>query len=95
MAFFNSAIQEIVFPSSLEQMEENIFYYCRNLKKADLSQTKLTKLPASTFVYAGVEEVLLPATLKEIGAQALAMIQENPVINWLYNCNPFVNILLK
>ena len=41
-----------------------------NLKKADLSQTKLTKLPASTFVYAGVEEVLLPATLKEIGAQA-------------------------
>ena len=31
---------------------------------------KLTKLPASTFVYAGVEEVLLPATLKEIGAQA-------------------------
>ena len=31
----------------------------------------------------------------EIGAQALAMIQENPVINWLYNCNPFVNILLK
>ena len=70
MAFFNSAIQEIVFPSSLEQMEENIFYYCRNLKKADLSQTKLTKLPASTFVYTGVEEVLLPATLKEIGAQA-------------------------
>lgn len=39
-------------------------------EKADLSQTKLTKLPASTFVYAGVEEVLLPATLKEIGAQA-------------------------
>jgi ABC-type amino acid transport system permease subunit len=31
----------------------------------------------------------------EIGAQALAMIQENLVINWLYNCNPFVNILLK
>lgn len=40
------------------------------LEKADLSQTKLTKLPASTFVYAGVEEVLLPMTLKEIGAQA-------------------------
>lgn len=39
-------------------------------EKADLSRTKLTKLPASTFVYAGVEEVLLPATLTEIGAQA-------------------------
>ena len=70
MAFFNSTVQEVVFPTTLEQLEENIFYYCRNLKKADLSRTKLTKLPASTFVYAGVEEVLLPATLKEIGAQA-------------------------
>lgn len=70
MAFFNSTIEEIVFPSTLEQLEENIFYYCYNLKKADLSQTKITKLPASTFVYAGIEEVLLPATLKEIGAQA-------------------------
>ena len=63
MAFFNSTIQEVIFPSTLEQLEENIFYYCYHLKKADLSRTKLTKLPASTFVYAGVEEVLLPATL--------------------------------
>ena len=70
MAFFNSTIQEVIFPSTLEQLEENIFYYCYHLKKADLSRTKLTKLPASTFVYAGVEEVLLPATLTEIGAQA-------------------------
>ena len=70
MAFFNSTIQEVIFPSTLEQLEENIFYYCYHLKKADLSRTKLTKLPASTFVYAGIEEVLLPATLTEIGAQA-------------------------
>lgn len=39
-------------------------------EKADLSKTKITKLPASTFVYAGIEEVLLPVTLKEIGSQA-------------------------
>lgn len=51
MAFFNSTIQEVIFPSTLEQLEENIFYYCYHLKKADLSRTKLTKLPASTFVY--------------------------------------------
>lgn len=70
MAFFNSAIQEIVFPSTLEQLEENIFYYCDNLKKADLSQTKITVIPESTFVYAGIEEVLLPPTVTEIGAQA-------------------------
>ena len=70
MAFFNSTVQEIVFPSTLEQLKEDIFYYCYNLKKADLSKTKITKLPASTFVYAGIEEVLLPVTLKEIGSQA-------------------------
>ena len=45
MAFFNSTIQEVIFPSTLEQLEENIFYYCYHLKKADLSRTKLTKLP--------------------------------------------------
>ena len=70
MAFFNSTIQEVIFPSTLEQLEEDIFYYCYNLKKVDLSQTKITKLPASTFVYAGIEEVLLPDMLTEIGAQA-------------------------
>ena len=70
MAFFNLTVQEIVFPSTLEQLKEDIFYYCYNLKKADLSKTKITKLPASTFVYAGIEEVLLPVTLKEIGSQA-------------------------
>lgn len=70
MAFFNSTVQEIVFPSTLEQLEENVFYYCSHLKKADLSKTKLTVLPACSFMFAGVEEVLLPATLTEIGAQA-------------------------
>lgn len=33
MAFFNSTVQEIVFPSTLEQLKEDIFYYCYNLKK--------------------------------------------------------------
>ncbi len=69
-AFFNSTVQEIVFPSTLEKLEKDIFYYCNNLKKVDLSKTKITELPASTFVHAGVEEVLLPPALKEIGPQA-------------------------
>ena len=38
-------------------------------EKSRSSKTKITKLPASTFVYAGIEEVLLPVTLKEIGSQ--------------------------
>ena len=73
MAFFNSTVQEIVFPSTLEQLKEDIFYYCYNLKKADLSKTKITKLPASTFVYAGIEEVLLPVTLKAVSYTHLTL----------------------
>ena len=69
-AFFNSSIQEIVFPSTLEKLEADIFYYCKNLKSVDLSQTKITTLPASTFFFSGIEEIKLPLTLKEIGAQA-------------------------
>ena len=69
-AFFNSSVQEIVFPKTLEILEKDIFYYCKNLKKVDLSQTKLTVLPASSFFLSGIEEIILPSTLKEIGAQA-------------------------
>lgn len=69
-AFFCSTVQEIVFPSTLEHLGKNTFYYCRNLKKADLSRTNITRLPASCFMYAGIEEAALPATLKEIEAQA-------------------------
>lgn len=69
-AFFNSSVQEIVFPSTLEKLEKDIFYYCNHLKRVDLSQTKITELPASTFFRAGIEEIILPSTLKEIGPQA-------------------------
>ena len=69
-AFFNSSIQEIVFPSTLEKLEADIFYYCKNLKSVDLSQTKITTLPASTFFRSGIEEIKLPLTLKDIGTQA-------------------------
>lgn len=50
-------------------MEADIFYHCRNLKLIDLDHTKITKLPTGTFVYTGVERVLLPERLKEIGSQ--------------------------
>lgn len=70
LAFFNSSVQEIVFPTTLETLEEDIFYYCENLKIVDLSQTKLTVLPASSFCLSGIEEITLPSTLKEIGTQA-------------------------
>lgn len=69
-AFFASTVQEVIFPSTLEHLEADVFYHCRNLKQIDLSHTKITKLPTGTFAYTGVERVLLPMGLKEIGSQA-------------------------
>lgn len=60
MAFFNSGIQEIVFPSTLQQLAPDLFYYCDRLKRVDLSHTQITRIPESAFACSGVEEVLLP-----------------------------------
>ena len=73
MAFFNSTVQEIVFPSTLEQLKEDIFYYCYNLKKADLSKTKITKLPAigqEAFRESGITTVKLPNGVTNIASRA-------------------------
>ena len=49
MAFFNSGIQEIVFPSTLKQLAPDLFYYCDRLKRVDLSHTQITRIPESAF----------------------------------------------
>lgn len=76
MAFFNSGIQEIVFPSTLQQLAPDLFYYCDRLKRVDLSHTQITRIPESAFACSGVEEVLLPSALTSIGTQAF-MITEH------------------
>lgn len=73
MAFFNSGIQEIVFPSTLQQLAPDLFYYCDRLKRVDLSHTQITRIPESAFACSGVEEVLLPSALTAIGTQAFMM----------------------
>lgn len=70
-AFFNSGIQEIVFPSTLRELGQETFYYCSRLKRADLSHTQITRLPDGGLAYTGIEEITLPATLERIEAQAL------------------------
>lgn len=76
MAFFNSGVQEIVFPSTLQQLAPDLFYYCDRLKRVDLSHTQITRIPESAFACSGVEEVLLPSALTSIGTQAF-MITEH------------------
>lgn len=69
-AFIESNIKEIIFPSSLKEIGEYAFYNCKNLLKADLSQTEIEVLEHSVFSLSGITEIKFPKKLKEIKAQA-------------------------
>ena len=45
MAFFNSGIQEIVFPSTLQQLAPDLFYYCDRLKRSTSRTPKSPGFP--------------------------------------------------
>lgn len=70
MAFYGSALTEVVLPSTLQSLGQEAFYECRSLRRADLGRTSLTALAPRLFAHAGVEEVVWPASLTEIGSQA-------------------------
>ncbi len=69
--FLNAdTLEEIIFPDSLEEMEEFIFGWMINLKRVELKGS-LTTLPNNTFTtIVTLEEVVLPDTIQEIGEQA-------------------------
>lgn len=69
MAFYGARMTEVVLPASLEELGQEAFYQCSALRRADLSRTTLTRLPARLFAYTGLEEVVWPAGLTEIGRQ--------------------------
>lgn len=69
MAFYGARMTEVVLPASLEELGQEAFYQCNALRRADLSRTTLTRLPARLFAYTGLEEVVWPAGLTEIGRQ--------------------------
>lgn len=70
MAFYGAQMTEVVLPASLQSLGQEAFYQCASLRRADLSRTTLTTLPARLFAYSGLEEVAWPAGLTEIGRQA-------------------------
>lgn len=69
-AFYKSAVEEIKFPSSLKVLGEHAFEDCSRLAEADLSRTSLTEVSAAAFWGAGLTELLLPGTIRQIAAQA-------------------------
>lgn len=69
-AFYGSGVGEVMFPSSLKQIGEKVFARCRNLKTADLSQTRLEIIPEYAFWRTSLETVRFPETLKFIEDQS-------------------------
>lgn len=68
--FAFSSLEEINFPSTLKEVRKYAFNGCSNLSKADLSHTKISVLPEGLFGNSGLETVVLPTNLTDIGAQA-------------------------
>ena len=80
-AFSGAYIKRITLPASVEKLGVGVFSWCEKLTYADLSEIKITALPAKTFVAAGtvgddgkeaavLETVKLPAGLVSIGDSA-------------------------
>lgn len=72
-AFYFSEIQEVIFPSSLEEIGIFSLASCRKLGKIDISNTKVKTLNDYAFAYNNsLHEVKLPETLLEIKGAVFA-----------------------
>ena len=78
--FQESALESIVFPSTLRAIEYSAFYDCRSLRSAKLPEG-LMKVGKQCFYETGLEEVVLSAGLKDIGDGAFYG-YNNPKVIW-------------
>ncbi len=70
-AIYNTQLSEIAFPSTLTTTQRNCCCYNANVKKIDISGTKLTLIADMAFASCDMlSEVLLPDALTEIGLAA-------------------------
>lgn len=65
-AFYGCGFNELNLPSSLTDIDENAFKSCANLKKVDLSKTKVTEIGCFSSC-SSLQEVVFPEKLTEIG----------------------------
>lgn len=69
-AFAFSTLEEINFPSHLKTIGKYAFYKCEKLHTADLERTEIEELPEGVFGASGIQTLLLPTRLTNIGSQA-------------------------
>lgn len=65
-AFYENELSEINLPSSVSKLNRHCFSFEKNLKKIDLSGTKIDAVAPMAFVSSAVEEVILPDGLVKI-----------------------------
>ena len=78
---FNSAVETIKLPSTVELVEYEAFGNCKNLKKIDFSKTRLARIAPYAFYGSSVTEVKLPDTIKEVSETSFKHCPELKKIN--------------
>lgn len=78
--FQESALESIVFPSTLKTIEYSALYDCRSLRSTELPEG-LMKVGKQCFYETGLEEIVLSAGLKDIGDGAFYG-YNNPKVIW-------------
>lgn len=69
--FRQSSVKSIVIPKSVEVIEQGAFRKCENLKRVSFqARSRLEKIGVECFEYSGLEEITLPASVREVGAEA-------------------------
>ena len=61
-------LAKINLPKGLKNIEDQAFFCCENLKSVRFPST-LEKIGLRCFVCSGLEELITPTSLKEIGAE--------------------------
>ena len=69
----NQTLQQVIFPDSIKEIENEAFSSCANLYEVDMSKASLTKIPEGCFENcSSLYEVKLPKTIKSICERAFA-----------------------
>lgn len=69
----NLSLTNFVVPATVEKIERQAFYGCKELSVVDFSQaTNLKVIEANAFADTGIKEIVLPASLTKIGREVFA-----------------------
>lgn len=85
-AFYQSAIQKIVIPSSVKIIGNSAFYDCKDLKIVDFSNdSQLEIIESEAFSSSGVEKIIIPSTTKIINENAFHNCEKLEILEFCKN----------